>query len=73
MSEKQKRGALIAVEGLDRSGKSTQTAILMDRLKQSGVDAKLLKFPGKCFFRIVLVGVGASELTCYSRSYDTHR
>lgn len=50
MSEKQKRGAFIAVEGLDRSGKSTQTAILMDRLKQSGVDAKLLKFPGKSLF-----------------------
>lgn len=46
MSEHKKRGAFIVLEGLDRSGKSTQAALLADRLKQEGVDVKLIKFPG---------------------------
>lgn len=36
------RGNLILIEGLDRSGKSTQAQILTDRL-----DAKLIKFPDR--------------------------
>ena len=41
-----KRGAFIVVEGLDRSGKTTQTGLLHDRLVSSGISVKLLKFPG---------------------------
>lgn len=47
-----KRGGFIVIEGLDRSGKSTQTSLLYDRLKleydasQSG-SVHLLKFPGQ--------------------------
>lgn len=41
-----KRGAFIVVEGLDRSGKTTQTAILRDRLANEGHPVKLYKFPG---------------------------
>ncbi|KAI0736422.1 thymidylate kinase [Fomitopsis betulina] len=47
MSEHKKRGAFIVLEGLDRSGKSTQAALLADRLKQEGVDVKLIKFPDR--------------------------
>ena len=47
MPEQKKRGAFIVLEGLDRSGKSTQAALLADRLKQEGVDVKLMKFPGQ--------------------------
>lgn len=36
------RGALIVVEGIDRSGKSTQCKMLVDALRK----AKGIKFPG---------------------------
>ena len=41
-----KRGAFIVLEGLDRSGKTTQTAKLVQRLQNAGHTTKLLKFPG---------------------------
>jgi adenylylsulfate kinase-like enzyme len=41
------RGAFIVVEGLDRSGKSTQTAALCDRIASLGKSVKLYKFPGE--------------------------
>ena len=47
MPEQKKRGAFIVLEGLDRSGKSTQAALLADHLKKEGVDVKLMKFPGQ--------------------------
>lgn len=34
------------LEGLDRSGKSTQVARLVDRLNRTGHKARLQKFPG---------------------------
>ena len=42
-----KRGAFIVIEGLDRSGKSTQAAALLERLDKNGVRAVLQKFPGR--------------------------
>jgi dTMP kinase len=39
------RGALIAFEGLDQSGKQTQAELLRDRLKQEGRKARLVSFP----------------------------
>jgi thymidylate kinase len=39
------RGAFIVIEGLDRSGKSTQADVLTKKLQAVG-QAKLLKFPG---------------------------
>ncbi len=41
-----KRGALIVLEGLDRSGKSTQVTRLVDRLGKEGRRTRLQKFPG---------------------------
>src|SRR4029079_7195180 len=38
-------GHLIAFEGLDQSGKQTQTELLRDRLKQEGHKARLFSFP----------------------------
>lgn len=40
------RGIFIVIEGLDRSGKTTQTALLYDALKAAGIAVNLLKFPG---------------------------
>ncbi|KAG6918173.1 hypothetical protein DXG01_016158 [Tephrocybe rancida] len=42
-----RRGPFIVIEGLDRSGKSTQTSLLLNRLEAVGIPAQLLKFPGK--------------------------
>lgn len=42
-----KRGAFIVFEGLDRSGKSTQVARLVESLNQSGVKAVGCRFPGE--------------------------
>ena len=40
------RGALIVIEGVDRSGKTTQSAMLTKKLVSDGITAELLKFPG---------------------------
>jgi thymidylate kinase len=41
------RGAFIVIEGLDRSGKTTQTDLLAARLATSSVPVERRKFPGK--------------------------
>ena len=38
-------GLLIAIEGLDQSGKQTQAELLRDRLRQDGRKARLIAFP----------------------------
>jgi dTMP kinase len=40
-----KRGVLIAIEGIDGAGKSTQAEILKDRLEKRGFEVVLLKEP----------------------------
>lgn len=42
-----KRGALIVLEGCDRSGKSTQCELLVRSLAESGVNVKSIRCPGK--------------------------
>ncbi|KAF8527318.1 thymidylate kinase [Gautieria morchelliformis] len=43
-----RRGAFIVVEGLDRSGKTTQTFLLNNRLERDGTrPVKLIKFPDR--------------------------
>ncbi|HHT50484.1 MAG TPA: thymidylate kinase [Eubacteriaceae bacterium] len=39
------RGSLIAIEGVDGSGKETQTKKLYDRLKEEGVNIKKISYP----------------------------
>ncbi|NXU00214.1 KTHY kinase, partial [Buphagus erythrorhynchus] len=41
-----RRGALIALEGVDRAGKSTQCRRLVEALREAGHRADLLRFPG---------------------------
>jgi dTMP kinase len=43
------RGAFIVLEGLDRSGKTTQTAKLVEKIEKLGKPCKLIKFPGTFF------------------------
>ncbi|KZT25178.1 thymidylate kinase [Neolentinus lepideus HHB14362 ss-1] len=47
MSGSIKRGAFIVIEGLDRSGKSSQAAKLLVRLQNANIPVKLLKFPDR--------------------------
>ena len=42
-----KRGAFIVIEGLDRSGKTTQTSRLLEQLEQRDRPVQLFKFPGE--------------------------
>ena len=41
------RGALIVLEGLDRSGKTTQVKLLEQRFVELGRRVKVMRFPGK--------------------------
>jgi dTMP kinase len=41
----QKRGKFIVIEGTDGSGKATQTALLLQRLKESGFAVETIDFP----------------------------
>lgn len=43
---KESRGALIVIEGLDRAGKTSQCQLLVDNLTQKGHNVKYIKFPG---------------------------
>ena len=40
------RGAFIVLEGLDRSGKTTQTSKLVQKIEKLAKPCKLIKFPG---------------------------
>ena len=42
-----RRGRLIAFEGLDRSGKSTQCALLVERLRERGETVEHIRFPNR--------------------------
>ena len=46
----QKRAPFVVIEGLDRSGKTTQIALLHSRLESMGIRTQLVKFPGKHHF-----------------------
>lgn len=41
------RGALIVLEGLDRSGKTTQVKLLEQRFVELGRKVKVMRFPGR--------------------------
>ena len=42
-----RRGAFVVIEGLDRSGKTTQTELLAEHLATTGVSISRRKFPGE--------------------------
>lgn len=44
------RGAFIVLEGLDRSGKSTQVGLLEKRLRVEGREVRVMRFPGRFLF-----------------------
>jgi dTMP kinase len=48
------RGALVVLEGLDRSGKTTQVKLLEQRFVELGRKVKVMRFPGTWFFPPIL-------------------
>jgi dTMP kinase len=46
-----RRGALIVLEGLDRSGKTTQAKLLIEYLQHIGQKARMQRFPGLLLIR----------------------
>lgn len=50
------RGALVVLEGLDRSGKTTQVKLLEQRFVELGRKVKVMRFPG--MYHTVRIGAG---------------
>ncbi len=40
------RGLFITVEGIDRSGKTTQCRLIADKLKEKGIRVEIIRYPG---------------------------
>jgi dTMP kinase len=66
------RGAFIVLEGLDRSGKTTQTAKLVQRVEKLGKPCKLVKFPGKQFSLRGRVDRGLDRTTTIGKMIDSY-
>lgn len=62
------RGALIVLEGLDRSGKSSQSSRMMSYLEGLGVSAELWRFPD----RSTCVGQMISSYLANKSDLDDH-
>lgn len=68
------RGALVVLEGLDRSGKTTQVKLLEQRFVELGRRVKVMRFPGRSMallgLVLVLVRVGTLlGLLCAARGF----
>lgn len=59
-----KRGALIIIEGVDRSGKSTQCRKLVGSLESKGIKAKLINFPDRSTHTGGLINKYLTEKNC---------
>lgn len=54
-SEAAPRGAFIVLEGLDRSGKTTQVKLLERKIVESGRRVQMMRFPGTfCVYLAVI-------------------
>jgi len=61
------RGALIVLEGCDRTGKTTQAQMLIDTLKKQGKSAEFMRFPDRS---TSIGGIINSYLSCASELED---
>ena len=50
-----RRGAFVLLEGVDRSGKSTQCKRLVDYLNANGIRSKLYGFPSTMVYSMLLM------------------
>jgi len=63
-----KRGALVVLEGCDRSGKTTQVQKLVQRLNDDGLKTKMLRFPE----RTTGIGKMINEYLKCDKDLDDH-
>lgn len=54
------RGALVILEGMDRSGKTTQVKLLEQRFVELGKKVKVMRFPGTSSDSLLVTGGGGS-------------
>lgn len=66
------RGALIVLEGVDRSGKSTQSKKLVESLKSRNISAELMVFPDRTTYTGKLISQYLSNGTCELNDYAVH-
>ena len=45
--EQSKSGSFIVLEGLDRTGKTTQSKMLVETLNENGIDAVYMRYPDR--------------------------
>jgi dTMP kinase len=75
-NKQSKRGKLIVLEGLDGSGKATQTGLLYDALRNKGIDTRQITFPDYASGSSALVkmylsgafGENAQDVNAYAAS-----
>jgi dTMP kinase len=67
-NKKESRGALVVLEGLDRSGKSSQCSRLVSYLEAQGLSAELWRFPD----RTTDVGQMISAYLTNASQFDDH-
>ncbi|KAK7272535.1 hypothetical protein RJT34_29191 [Clitoria ternatea] len=67
-NSKESRGALVVLEGLDRSGKSSQCSRLVSLLERRGISAELWRFPD----RTTSVGQMISSYLTNTSELDDH-
>jgi len=73
LQESVNRGAFIVIEGLDRSGKTTQVKRLEAELSKSGKTVKVLRFPGNPCLDTCSSSGAVNFNTSIIRSDDAHR
>lgn len=62
------RGAFIALEGLDRSGKTTQVKLLEQRFVELGRKVKTMRFPGEHLWHALPSCLGANDRNFIDRT-----
>lgn len=58
------RGAFIVLEGMDRSGKTTQVKLLQSRFIEAGRKVQLMRFPGELLGFFFFLSFFWSEVGC---------
>ena len=75
MQQQRNRGMLIVLEGLDRSGKTTQAKLLLNYMQAKGMNARIQRFPGawlKHLFITKIQSVLCRSWGANNRAWDWH-
>lgn len=67
-----KRGALVVLEGVDRSGKSTQARKLVESLNSRNIPAELMVFPDRTTYTGKLISQYLNNGICELNDFAVH-